>query len=151
MITSHRTPRGFTLVELVMVIVVIGILAVTVVPKMLDLTVWRLKAFGDEVVAQSLSMERLALAQRRSILATIAPTGITFTYVSGGATVASLPCPAAIASCISEATRTVTFNSGNTGSTATSTGSAITVTVASGSYSQAYRIESETGLIYPSP
>jgi prepilin-type N-terminal cleavage/methylation domain-containing protein len=148
---SHRPSRGFTLVELVMVIMVVGILALVVLPKMLDLTMWRLKAFGDEFVAQTLSVERLALAQRRPILATIAPTGVTFTYVSGGATVASLPCPTAIASCISEATRTVTFNTGNSGSAATSTGSAITVTVASGSYSQVYRIETETGLIYPSP
>ncbi|RZL00671.1 MAG: type II secretion system protein [Rubrivivax sp.] len=147
----QRPPRGFTLVELVMVIVIVGILAVTVMPKMLDLTMWRLKAFGDEFVAQTLSMERLALAQRRAILATIAPTGITFTYVSGGATIASVPCPTTITSCISEATRTVTFNTGNSGSAATSTGSAITVTVASGSYSQAYKIETETGLIYPSP
>lgn len=146
-----RPPRGFTLVELVMVIMIIGILAIVVLPRMLDLTMWRLKAFGDEFVAQTLSVERLALAQRRPILATIAPTGVTYTYVTGGATVASVPCPTAIASCISEATRTVTFNTGNSGSAVTSTGSAITVTVASGSYSQAYRIETETGLIYPSP
>ena len=37
---------GFTLIELVMVITIIGVLAVFVVPKALDLTAWRLTAFG---------------------------------------------------------------------------------------------------------
>ena len=41
-----RTAAGFTLVELVMVMVIVGVLAIFVLPKALDLTAWRLRAFG---------------------------------------------------------------------------------------------------------
>jgi prepilin-type N-terminal cleavage/methylation domain-containing protein len=143
---------GFTLIELVMTIILVGIVSVFVMPRVLDLTMWRLRAYGDEVVAQTLAMGRMALAQRRAIVASITPTGVSFAYQASGTTIGTVPCPTTITSCIAEAaTRTVTFNSGNSGSTVTSTGAAVTVTVSSGTYTQAYQIESETGLIYPTP
>ena len=137
---------GFTLIELVMVITIIGVLAVFVVPKALDLTAWRLTAYGGELKAQSMAMQRLALAQRRPVLATIATTGVTFTYVAGGA-IATVSCPTTVSPCITAGGgTTVTFNSSNSGSAVTSTGSAVPVTIASGSTSLTYQIETETGL-----
>ena len=71
---------------------------------------------------------------------------------ASGGSLGSLPCPAAESPCIAEGgSRTVTFNSGNSGAATTSTSAALTVTVAYGSYSQAYRVETDTGLIYPFP
>jgi prepilin-type N-terminal cleavage/methylation domain-containing protein len=157
--TSARAARrgapaasgGFTLVELVMVMVVIGVMAVFVAPRALDLTDWRLRAFGDELQAQTMAMQRLALAQRRPVVASITPTGASFAYLAGGE-IASLPCPAATSPCISEAgTRTVTFNAGNSGRAVTSTGGALPVTVASGDWSRSFSIEAETGLFRPLP
>jgi prepilin-type N-terminal cleavage/methylation domain-containing protein len=142
---------GFTLIELVMVMVVIGVMAVFVAPRALDLTDWRLRAFGDELQAQTMAMQRLALVQRRPVVATLTPTGVSFAYVAGG-TLATLPCPAAASPCISEAgTRTVTFNAGNSGRTVTSTGGALPITVASGDWSRSFSIEAETGLFRPLP
>jgi prepilin-type N-terminal cleavage/methylation domain-containing protein len=142
---------GFTLIELVMVMIVIGVMAVFVVPRALDLTDWRLRAFGDELQAQSMAMQRLALAQRRPVVATLTPTGASFAYVAGGS-LATLPCPAATSPCISPSgTRTVTFNAGNSGRTVTSTGGALPVTVASGNWSRSFSIEAETGLFRPLP
>jgi prepilin-type N-terminal cleavage/methylation domain-containing protein len=153
--TARRPPSardtGFTLVELVMVMVVIGVMAVFVVPRALDLGDWRLRAFGDELQAQGMAMQRLALTQRRPVVATITPTGASFAYVAGG-TLVSLPCPAANSPCISETgSRTVTFNAANSGRATTSTGSALPVTVAWGDWSRRFIIEAETGLFRPLP
>ena len=148
LLSSRRLQRalGFTLVELVMVLVIIGVLSVFALPRMLDMTMWRLTAFGNELQAQMQAMHRLALVQRRPVVATINTTGVSFAYVSGGALL-TLNCPATVSPCISEAgPRTVTFNSLNSGRTVTSTGAALAVTVASGSESTSYQIEAETGL-----
>ena len=144
-----RHTRGFTLIELILVIVITAALAVFALPKVVDTTLWRLRAFGDELQARHQAMLRLALQQRRPIVETITATGVSWSYGSGGA-LGNLPCPATESPCIA-GTGTVTFNSANSGATATGTGAAMTVTVASGSYSQAYRIEADTGLIYPTP
>jgi len=146
----HRA-AGFTLVELIMVLVIVGALAVFALPKALDLTAWRLRAFGDELQAQMQAMQRLALAQRRPVVATLDSTGVSFDYVAGGH-LQSVACPATASPCIGEAgPRSVTFNAGNSGRTVTSSGGALTLTVSSGTSSQVYLVEAETGLIRPSP
>jgi prepilin-type N-terminal cleavage/methylation domain-containing protein len=151
-LAKPRRSAGFTLVELVMVMLIVGILAVFVAPRALDLTAWRLRAFADELQAQSMAMQRLALAQRRPVVATITGTGIAFTYAAGGGTLATVSCPATASPCIGEGgARTVTFNSGNSGSAVTSSGAALPVTVASGTTSLTYQIEPETGLFRTLP
>jgi len=142
---------GFTMVELVMVLVIVGALAVFALPKALDLTAWRLRAFGDELQAQMLAMQRLALAQRRPVVATVNTTGVSFDYVAGGNLV-TLACPSTASPCIAESgPRTVTFNVGNSGRATTSSGAALALTVSSGTTSQSYVIEAETGLFRPLP
>ncbi len=148
---GHHRAAGFTLVELIMVLVIVGALAVFALPKALDLTAWRLRAFGDELQAQMQAMQRLALAQRRPVVATLTSTGVSFDYVAGGPLL-SLACPATASPCIAEAgPRSVTFNAGNSGRVVTSSGSALAVTVSSGTSSRSYVIEAETGLIRPLP
>lgn len=143
--------RGFTLIELILVIVITAALAVFALPKVLDTTLWRLRSFGDDLMARHQAMLRLALQQRRPIVATFTGSGVSWAY-GGGAVIETLPCPVNESPCIAEGgSRTATFNAGNAGAVATSTAGGLTVTVASGSYSQAYRIEADTGLIYPLP
>lgn len=146
-----RSTRGFTLIELILVLVITAALAVFALPKVVDTTLWRLLSFGDDLMARHQAMLRLALQQRRPVVATITGTGVSWAYASG-ASLGALPCPATESPCIAEGgSRTVTFNSGNSGATATSTAANLTVTVASGSYSQAYVVETDTGLIHPAP
>jgi prepilin-type N-terminal cleavage/methylation domain-containing protein len=147
---TPRKAAGFTLIELILVLVITAALAAFAMPKVLDTSLWRLRSFGDDLVARHQAMLRLALQQRRPIVATFASTGVSWAYGSGAA-IDSLPCPASDSPCLSGASQTVTFNSGNTGTVNTGSGSALLITVASGSYSQVYRIETYTGLIYPTP
>lgn len=148
---TPRRSRGFTLIELILVIVLTAALAVFALPRVLDTSLWRLRAFGDELMARHQAMLRLALQQRRAVVATISASGVSWAY-AGGASLGTLDCPATESPCIAEGgSRSVSFNSAGSGATATSSGAAMTVTVASGSYSQAYRIEADTGLIYPTP
>ena len=149
--TRAGPPAGFTLIELVMVLVILGALATFALPRMTDLTAWRLRAFADELGAQTMAMQRLSLAQRRPVVVTITSTGASFAYVAGGALV-TVPCPASVPSCIAEGgTRTDTFNASNTGRATTSTGSALPVTVSGGDVTLAYTIEAETGLFRAAP
>lgn len=133
-----------------MVIVITALVAVVALPKLMDTGIWRLRAFGDDLVSQGLSARRTALTQRRPVIATISASGVSFAYVGGG-TLATLNCPATTPACIAEtAVRSATFNSGNSGSTITSTGAALDLTVSNGSgYSRVIRIETDTGLIRP--
>lgn len=155
---AHRPARapnpigalGFTLIELILVLLITAALAAFALPKVVDTTLWRLRAFGDELVARHQGMLRLALQQRRPIVASITASGVSWAY-AGGASLGTLACPPTDSPCISTGTGTVTFNTANTGATVTDTGAALTVTVSSGAYSQAYRIESDSGLIYASP
>lgn len=143
--------RGFTLIELVLVLIVVGALGAVAMPRMMDLTAWHLRAYSDELQAQTQGMQRLALVQRRPVVASFDTTGASFAYASGG-TLLNLPCPAAASPCITEAgPRSITFNSGNTGRAVSSTGAALAVTVSHGSTTLALRIETETGLIHPLP
>lgn len=134
-----------------MVLTLVGALAVFAAPRLTDLTAWRLRAFADELQAQVAGMQRLALTQRRPIVATLMPAGVRFAYAGGGA-LGQLDCPAAASPCIAEAgPRTVTFNAGHSGRAATSSGVALRVTIGSGSARRRLWIEPETGLIRPSP
>lgn len=149
----HRPQRraGFTLIELVLVMALIGVMAVFVLPRWLDLSMWRLRAFGDELQAQMAAMQRLALVQRRPVTATINTTGVAFAYVSG-ASLLQLDCPPGASPCIAEAgPRSVTFNTGNSGQASTSTGAALPVTLSHGGTTTSYVVEHQTGVFRPAP
>lgn len=151
MVSRYRTSVGFTLIELVVVMVIIGALSVLALPRLLDTTMWRLRAFSDALQSEMQANLRRSLSQRRPIVASISASGVSFAYQAGGA-LGGVDCPAEATSCIAEATtRTVTFNAGNQGRSTTSTGTAMPITVSSGGYTRAFQVETETGLIYPLP
>nr|WP_295083164.1 type II secretion system protein [uncultured Roseateles sp.] len=143
--------QGFTLIELVVVMVMIAALSVFALPRLLDTEMWRLRAFSDDLQSQMQAMLRLSLVQRRPIIASISGSGVSFVYAAGPS-LGSISCPATSSPCIAEsAVRTITFNSANSGSSITSTAAAMPVTVSVGGFSQAFVLENETGLFYASP
>lgn len=72
-----RRHAGFTLVELVMVIVMLGLLAVVAVPRMSSGDGFRSAAFRDEVVAALRHAHKSAVSHRRLVCVTIQPRQVS--------------------------------------------------------------------------
>jgi len=71
--------HGFTLVELVVVLIVIGILAVAVMPSMNGLKGFNEAGFRDSVKASIAFARKSAVAQRRNVHVALAANTLTFT------------------------------------------------------------------------
>ena len=59
-------PRGFTLTEIVMVIILLGIVAVSVIPKFLDTSAFSLEGAAAVVVADIRYAQELAMSSNKS-------------------------------------------------------------------------------------
>ncbi len=57
--------KGFTLIELVIILTLIGILALFVAPRMLDVTATKAEAFADKLRADIRTARNLAMAENR--------------------------------------------------------------------------------------
>ncbi len=76
---------GFTLVEMVMTMVIVGILAVVVVPRFFDNNVFQSRGFADQVQASLRYAQKAAVAQRRNACVTFtlpAPSTVTLRIAS---------------------------------------------------------------------
>ena len=62
---------GFTLVELIMTVVIMGVLVAVVAPRFNDVDVFQSRGFADQVQATLRYAQKIAIAQRSSVSATI--------------------------------------------------------------------------------
>ena len=74
--------RGFTLVELVMVLVVMGVLAAVAMPKILNISGFDARGFHDQSLAYLRYAQKTAVAQRRTVCVAFTTTSITLTMAS---------------------------------------------------------------------
>lgn len=81
--------RGFTMVELVMTIVILGIISAVAIPKFFDNSVFQSRGFADQVKATVRYAQKAAIAQHRFICVAVAANTVTLTQgttaVCGGA------------------------------------------------------------------
>jgi MSHA pilin protein MshC len=75
----RRTANGFTLVELVMTLIIVGILAVVVLPRFADKSLFEARGFRDETLSLLRYAQKSAVAQRRKVCVVVNATGVTLT------------------------------------------------------------------------
>jgi MSHA pilin protein MshC len=63
----RRWQRGFTLIELIMVVVMLGVLAVFAAPKILNTSDLNARGFRDETLALLRYAQKAAISQRRMV------------------------------------------------------------------------------------
>ena len=73
----HNRQRGFTLIELMIVVVIIGILAALAIPRFMDATVKDKEAEAKTVLKQIYTLERVYRQDNGSFSANLALIGFT--------------------------------------------------------------------------
>ena len=144
---------GFTLIELVTVIAILGIVAVAAIPRLIDRQVFDSRGFSDQVTASLRYAQKQAIGQRRTVCVAFTVTTVTLTIASAAGT---LTCDTNLASPSGPSPYKITANSGvafvavptnfqfNALGQASS-GQTMSITGASGSIT----VEQDTGYVHP--
>jgi MSHA pilin protein MshC len=81
---------GFTLIELIMTMVIIGIIALVAAPRFFDNDVFQARGFSDQVQASLRYAQKSAIAQRRNVCVTFTANTVTLTIAATAG--AASPC-----------------------------------------------------------
>jgi MSHA pilin protein MshC len=87
-----RSQRGFTLAELVIVMVLVGVLASVAIPRMFDTGGFAARGGRDFVASALRDAQRAAIASRRNVCVAMAGSTLAITYASASG--ATQPCAA---------------------------------------------------------
>ena len=79
---------GFTLIELIMVIVMLGVLSIFAAPRMFNSSTFYARGFHDETLALLRYAQKSAIAQRRTVCVAFTTQSATLTISSASATLA---------------------------------------------------------------
>jgi len=143
-----KRQAGFTLVELIMTVVIVGILAVFAVPRFFDADVFKSRGFADQVQASLRYAQKIAIAQHRFVCVTIAGNSLSL------ATGATAACGTPLTSLSGDGNYVISAPSGVTTSDASfnfnalgSPSAGVTVGV-TGDITRNITVEAETGYVH---
>lgn len=85
-IQMKQATLGFTLVELIMVIVLLGVMSVFVAPRLFNNQDFYAKGFHDETMAYLRFAQKSAIAQRRTVCVTFGSNSLTLQAAALAAT-----------------------------------------------------------------
>lgn len=89
MISTDRSSLGFTVIEIVMALVIVGVLAVAAGPKFFSTTAYDQRVYYDEVLNSVRYARKLAVATNSHIQVNLTSTSITLQYRTEGGSCAS--------------------------------------------------------------
>lgn len=149
--------HGFTLVELIMVLVLLGVLAVYAVPRVLNTGDFFARGFHDQSLAYLRYAQKTAIAQRRTVCVVVGASTITLSMANAAASIncpTALPGPSgefnlAARNGVSFASGTGSFNFDALGQPLNADGTAAATRVLQvGNVSRSITVESATGFVH---
>lgn len=82
----HNRARGFTLIELIMVLVLVGVLAIFAAPRIFNRNDFDARGFHDQSMAFLRYAQKTAIAQRRTVCVTFSSSAISLRIATAEAT-----------------------------------------------------------------
>jgi MSHA pilin protein MshC len=79
---SAMAQRGFTLIELIMVMVMLGVLAAVAAPKIFDVSAFNARGFHDQTMAYLRFAQKTAVAQRRTVCVSFSSSSLTLSIAA---------------------------------------------------------------------
>ena len=95
MLALRLCSSGFTLVELIVTLILVGILAVVAIPKLVGVSAYNTLGFYDRVASGIRFAQKQAIAKHRNVCLTFTANSVTFRFASSDG--AAAPCDADLA------------------------------------------------------